>query len=102
MELIKQIRKAEQEAKDIIEKAKVNAGQMGESWAGKRSEEIAKAEDDRKAAIGEAVAKAEEAGAAEVEALMSQGAQDRNDMANKVRTKIDSAVQTVVDSIAKT
>lgn len=102
MELIKQIRKAEQDAKGIIEKAKVDAVQMGESWAVKRSEELAKAEDERKAAILEAVAKSEEAGAGEVEALMSQGEQSRNDIANKARTKIDSAIQKVVDSIAKT
>ncbi|MBW8034725.1 MAG: hypothetical protein FVQ79_03485 [Planctomycetes bacterium] len=102
MELIKQIRKAEQEAKEIIEKAKVDAVQMGESWAVKRSEDLGKAEDERKAAILKAVAKAEEAGAAEVEALMSQGEQTRNDIANKARTKIDSAVEKVVKSIAKT
>jgi len=101
MELIKQIRKAEQEAKEIIEKAKADAGQMGEAWAVKRSEELAKAEDERKAAISQAVAGAEEAGAAEVEALMSQGEQNRNDIANKARTKIDSAVQKIVESIKK-
>lgn len=99
MELIRQIRKAEQEAKAIIETAKVDAVQMGESWAVKRSEELAKAEDERKAAILAAVAKAEEAGTSEVEALMSQGEQSRNDIANKARTKIDSAVQKVVESI---
>lgn len=99
MELIKQIRKAEAEAKDIIEKAKVDAAEMNESFTGKRNEELIKAEDERKAAISEAVARAEEAGGAEVEALMSQGEQDRNDIANKARTKIDSAVQRVVEKI---
>jgi len=99
MELIKQIRKAEQEAKDIIEKAKADIVEMNDSWVAKRSEELVRAEDQRKAAISEAVAKAEEAGAIEVEALMSQGAQNRNDIANKARTKIDSAAGKVLDSI---
>ena len=99
MELIKQIRKAEQEAKDIIEKARGDAAGLNESFTAKRGEELVRAEDERKTAIGKAVAKAEEAGAVEVGALMSQGEQNRNDIANEARMKIDSAVQKVVESI---
>lgn len=99
MELIKQIRKAEQEAKSIIEKARADAVEISESWSVKRSEELEKAEQERKAAIEEAVTKAEEAGAVEVEALISQGEQSRGDIASKARTKVDSAVQKIVKSI---
>ncbi len=99
MELIKQIKKAEQEAKEIIEKAKSDAVLMCEQAAAKRSEELAQAEQDRKIAIAEAVSKAQEGGAAEVEELIKQGEQCRNEIASKARAKIDTAVQKVVDSI---
>lgn len=101
MELIKQIRTAEQEAKAIIEKAKGDAVEMDESWAAKRSEELGMAEDHRKAAIVAAVAGAEEEGAVEVEALMSQGQQSRDEIASNARAKIGSAVQKIVEEIKK-
>ena len=99
MELIKQIKKAEQEAKEIIEKARADAVSICEQAVAKGSEELAQAEQDRKVSIAEAVSKAQEGGAAEVEELIKQGEQCRNEIANKARTKIDMVVQKVVDSI---
>ena len=77
MELIKQIKEAERQAKEIIEQARAEAGRVAEEVSVKESRERVRAEEERKKAIGRAVAEAEEAGKVEVEKLGAAGQQNR-------------------------
>ena len=96
MELIKQIKDAEQQAKEIIDTAKTEAVKIAEQGKARQLELRSQAEDERKAAIEKAIAQAQQDGQAEVEELKTKGAATRSEMESKARVKMDAAVEKVM------
>ena len=101
MEIIKQIKAAESQAKEIIEKAKADAIKIAEDFSKERQEQIAQAAEKRRIAISTAVAGAEAAGKDEVEKLVVQGTEQRSAMESKAQAKVDESASKVVESICQ-
>jgi vacuolar-type H+-ATPase subunit H len=101
MEIIKQIKAAETQAKEIIEKAKAEAVEIAEDFSKDRQTQQADAAEKRRAAIGMAVETAETAGQDEVKKLMIDGSSVRSEMEKKAATKIDAAAEKVVAKICQ-
>ena len=99
MELIKQIKDAEQQAKEIVETAKAGAVTIAEQGKARQLELRSQAEDERKAAIEKAIAQAEQDGQAEVEELKAQGTAARSELESKARGKMDAAAEKVMDKL---
>ncbi len=99
MELIKQIKDAEQQAKEIVETAKAGAVTIAEQGKARQLELRSQAEDERKAAIEKAIAQAEQDGQAEVEDLKAQGTAARSELESKARGKMDAAAEKVMDQL---
>jgi V/A-type H+-transporting ATPase subunit G/H len=101
MEIIKQIKAAETQAKEIIEKAKADAVKIAEDFSTEQQEQLAAADKQRRDAIDKAVATAEADGQAEVEKLISDGAEQRQAMENKAKSNLDAAAAKVVAKIVQ-
>jgi vacuolar-type H+-ATPase subunit H len=101
MEIIKQIKAAETQAKEIIEKAKTEAVQIAEDFSKNRQTQQADADEKRRAAVGKAVEVAEIAAKEEVKQLMADGSSVRSEMEKKAATKIDAAATKVVANICQ-
>jgi V/A-type H+-transporting ATPase subunit G/H len=101
MEIIKQIKAAETEAKEIIEKAKVDAVKIAEDFSTERETQLAAADKQRRDAVDKAVAAAEANGQAEVEKLIADGADQRQAMENKAKSNLDAAAAKVVAKIVQ-
>lgn len=99
MELIKQIKEAEQQAKEIVETAKAGAVKIAEEARSRQEQRRSQAEDERKAAIEKAIAQAEQDGQAEVEELKAQGTTARSELESKARGKMDAAAEKVMDKL---
>ena len=99
MEIIKQIKAAEAEAKEIIEKAKSDAIKIAEEFSANRESQIAQASEQRRKAIESAVAQAETQAKTEVEKLMAEGVGQKEQMQNQARSKMDGAVSKVVNKL---
>lgn len=99
MEIIKQIKAAESQAKDIIEKAKADALKIAEDFSSDREKQVSGAAQQRRDAIAKAVGDAEANGQAEVEKLMSDGAGERQEMENKAKANMEAAAAKVVAGI---
>jgi len=101
MEIIKQIKAAETQAKEIIEKAKTDALKIAEDFSAERESQLAAADKKRRDAVDKAVATAGADGQAEVEKLMADGAAQRDEMENKAKSKMDAAAAKVVAGIVQ-
>ena len=101
MEIIKQIKAAEAQAKEIIEKAKAEAVQIAENFSNNRQTQQADAAEKRRIAISKAVDQAESAGQGEVEKLMADGSSLKSEMEKKAQAKIDAAAVKVVANICQ-
>ena len=101
MEIIKQIKAAESQAKDIIEKAKAEAVQIAEDFSKTSQKQQADADEKRRVAIGKAVEVAETAGKDEVDKLIADGSSLKSEMEKKAQTKIDAAASKVVEKICQ-
>ena len=99
MEIIKQIKAAESEAKQIIEQAKIDAQKISEEFAKTREDKKSAAADQRRKAIEAAVAESEAKAKDEVEKLMGEGASQREQMQNAARGKSDAAAAKVVNKL---
>ncbi len=96
MELIKQIKQAENQAKEIIEQAKASAIKQAEALKLDGQEKLAQAQEQRKKAISEAEAKAEKAGLGEAEKLKEQSKKQREKLEAGARGKMGKAVEKVM------
>jgi len=92
MELIKKIKQAETEAQHIVEKTRAEAAEKAEHGQQKRTEALAQAEHKRNKAIEEAVNTAQSQGLDEAKTLKTQAQNNRQQLRNKVDTKIAGAV----------
>jgi vacuolar-type H+-ATPase subunit H len=99
MELIKKIKQAETQAKEIIEKARGNAVSLSETSANERNGKLEEAQAQRHKAIETAVAHAENTGQSEVEALSSKGAAKKQTLEDNARQKMDAAANKIVAAI---
>ena len=101
MEIIKQIKAAESQAKEIIEKAKADAVKIAEDFSNQRQEQLAAADKQRRDAVDKAVAAGQADGQAEVEKLMADGAGQRETMENTAKANLDAAAAKVVAKIVQ-
>ncbi|MBW8015564.1 MAG: hypothetical protein FVQ82_05195 [Planctomycetes bacterium] len=99
MELIKKIKEAEAQARELIEKAHSDAGRIAEESAADRNSKLEEADDQRREAIEKAVADAENAGQSEVDALSNSEAKKKQALVDNARQKIDAAVNKIVAAI---
>ena len=100
MELIKKVKQAEEQAQQIIEKAKAESAKQAEQGREHRRQLLEEAEQERKKATADAVAQAEAQAYQEVESLKAQAEKQRQDLHNKVEGKIAGAVAKVIDYIS--
>ena len=99
MELIKQIKKAEAQAQQIIDQAKADAAKQAEENRKNRQQDLAKAEQQRTKATEAAVATAQAQATAEVETLKAQAEKDRQQLRDHVADKMAQAVGKVMDYV---
>lgn len=97
MELIKTIKHAEAQARQIIEQAKAEAVQRAERGRQDGLGAQAEAEDERKKAIEASVSAAQTQGLAEVEELKAQAGNDRQRLSDKAKTRIAAGAAKVTD-----
>lgn len=96
MELIRQIRQAEAEAQQLIEKGKADAAALAEQSRQRRRQRLEEAEQQRKKAIESAVARARDQALADAQNLKTKAEQQRRQLRDSVSGKIPSAVAKVV------
>lgn len=99
MELIKQIKKAEEQARQIIEQAKADAAKQAEESRKNRQHSLTKAEQERKKTIEAAVADAQKEASSEVEKLNAKAETDTRRLRDNVKNKIAVAVDKVTDYV---
>ncbi|MHC4115757.1 MAG: hypothetical protein ACYSSL_10655 [Planctomycetota bacterium] len=97
MDLIKNIKQAETQAQEIINKAKEQAAKQAEEGRLMHLESLSKAESGRKKAIEEAVSAAQSEAKAEIEQLKARAETDRQQLGQTAQGKIDRAVARVLD-----
>jgi V/A-type H+/Na+-transporting ATPase subunit G/H len=99
MEIIKQIKAAEQEAKEIVEQAKSDAIKISEDFVAERDRLKAQAADQRRKAIEAAIADAETKAQQQVKQLKDDGAALIEQMRSEAKSKVDAAATKVVDTL---
>lgn len=99
MELIKKVKEAETQARDIIAKAKTEATARGEAMQQKRLEALEKAEQERKQATEAAITKAESEGHAEVGGLKAEAETHRRELRQNVESKMAAATAKVMEHL---
>lgn len=97
MELIKKIKESEVQGQKVIEQARTEAAKQAEKNQGKRVNELAEAEQERKKAIESAVAGAQSEGLAETKKLKAQAEKQRQQLCEKAAGKMAGAVAKVMD-----
>ncbi len=97
MELIKQIKEAEAQAKGIVEQAKADAAAIAEDSRRRQAEQMNAAQEERKRAIERAVGEAEAAGQSEVEGLKSRAAEEKQQLQSSAGGRIYSCAGRVMD-----
>ena len=102
MELIKQIKDAEKQAKDIVEKARQDAALLSEETRKERVERLKAAQQSRTEAIGKAVSAAEESATTEVEQIARAGAETVSSLKNSCSAKTTVCVQKVLSQLQQT
>lgn len=97
MELIKKIKQAESQAREVIERATVQAGEESEKSKETRRIALEEAGGARKKAIEASVSDATSQGAAEAEQLRNQAEKDRQGLGDKAKGRITAAAAKVMD-----
>jgi vacuolar-type H+-ATPase subunit H len=96
MELIKQIKDAEKQATDIIEKARQDAARVLEEANKQRTDLLRQAEQGRLNAIDEAVDKAEQEGQSQASKIAKAGKEEIDSLRASCSVKIQSCVEKVL------
>ncbi len=97
MELIKKIKQAETDAKEIIEKAKIEAANRAEDGKASKLEALTEADRERKQSIAASVTAAESEGLSEVETLKKQAEGERLQLRERSNGKMSGAVTKVME-----
>ena len=101
MELIKQIKQAEAESKQIIEQAKAESAQMIAASAAKGIQEIKEAGLKRNEIIEKVVNDAKAQGMAQAQQLKTQAEQTLEALRNKANERSESAVAKIAETVKK-
>lgn len=97
MELVKKIRQAEEQAREIVEQAKADVVAQTEEGRKNRSRLLAEAEQQRKKAIEAAVAAAQSQGLTEAEKLKAQAGEKQQQLRGKVAGRMAPAAKKVME-----
>jgi V/A-type H+-transporting ATPase subunit G/H len=97
MELIQKIKKAEAQAQEIIEQARIEATEQAEKGREKQRQALADAEQHRKRAIEAAIAEAQARGRTEVDKLKAQAENKRQELRNKTGSRMAATAAKVMD-----
>ena len=97
MELIKRIKKAEAQAQEVIEQARIEVAEQVEKGRENRRQALMDAEQHRKKATETAIAEAQARGSAEVDKLKSQAENERQELRNKTGSRMATAAAKVTD-----
>lgn len=97
MELIKQIKQAEAQGQQIIDKANTDAADLAEKAKQNQSRQLAEAEKQRAEAIQKAVEDAQADAAAEIEKLKDHAQQNRSKLRDSATAKMPQAVTKVME-----
>jgi V/A-type H+-transporting ATPase subunit G/H len=97
MELIKKIKKAEAQAQEIIEQARIEAAEQADKDRENRRQALIDAEQHRKRATESAIAEAQARGRAEVDKLKAQAENKRQELRNKTSSRMATAATKVTD-----
>ena len=97
MELIKKIKKAETQAQEIIEQARIEAAEQAEKGREVRRQALADAEQNRKKATEAAIAEAQAKGNVEVGKLKAQADKQRRELREKTGSRMATASAKVTD-----
>ena len=99
MELIKQIKQAEAQAKEIVEQARSATAKIAEQTREKQVQMLAAAEAERKEAIKSAVNRAEQTGAGEIESLKKQSAEQIGQVEQNAQAKLEGCAVKVLEHL---
>jgi vacuolar-type H+-ATPase subunit H len=102
MELIKQIKDAEKQAKDIIEKAGQDAGLILEEAKKHRDDLLKQSQQRRIRAIEDAVNRAEQQGKSQAEQILQAGAEKIAALKEFSSAKIKNCVENVLSRLQQT
>lgn len=97
MELIKKIKKAETQAQEIIEQARIEAAEQAEKNRENRRQALIDAEQHRKNATEAAIAEAQSRGRAEVDKLKVQAEKQRQELRDKTGSRMATGAAKVTD-----
>jgi len=101
MELIKQIRQAEQQAREMVEQARADALQGAEKTRQRRTEALQKAQEARRRAIDAAVEQAGRDAQVEVERLRVESGQKITALKSRATGRAAKCVERVVRQITQ-
>ena len=99
MELIKQIKEAEKEAVEIVDKAKANALKLNEVARTERAEKLAEAQQKRHEAIDAAIESARQTGMEQVLQLKDQGQSQVDSLIQSTQAKKPQCIDKVVEQL---
>jgi len=97
MELIKKIKHAESEARQIIEQSGQQAAGLAEKGRTDRADALEQAEAERKRAIESAIALGQSQGQAEAEKLKAEAVASSQQLRQKAQERIPAAVAKVME-----
>jgi vacuolar-type H+-ATPase subunit H len=101
LELIKNIKKAEADARDIVEKAKAHAIELVQQAKAKAAESLTTEQENRRKSIADAVSAAENTGHQEVDSLTTAAGEHIQQIENNARSKMPSAVAKVMEGLKR-
>ena len=99
MELIKQIKAAEENSKQIVEQAKAEALRITEDARKAQDVKQKEAQDQRRDAVAAAIVEAEQLGQSQVEELKQQGSEQIEQLKSQVGGKMSGCVDKVIQHL---
>jgi len=102
MELIKQIKDAEKQAGDIVEKAKQDSASLLEEAKKQRADLLKQSQQRRIKAIDEAVVRAEQDGKAQADQIAQTGSEAVSSLKASCSGKIQPSVEKVLSCLQQT
>ena len=99
MELIKQIKDAEKQAKDIVEKAGQDAALILEEAKKQRDDLLKQSRQRRNKAIEDAVKRAEQEGSAQADAITQAGSETISTLKESCSAKVGFCVEKVLSHL---
>ena len=99
MELIKKIKETETKAQQIVADAKSDAVNAAQKFQQQKRQTLELAQQRRRVAIEQAVTQANQQAQADVEKLKADAKKHREDLHNAASSKIDNAVEKIVNYI---